>query len=367
MIIWLAFLAVGESRALTVSAPLDVQAPATCEYGPNIPPPAPAAATGFNHCALNADFSQPGGYFSNPANFMDCAGARTSSRFFMMFQWTTYKAAPCDRFSIVMDGTSQAARLQFFQTDQNNFVHLNWPWQENWQSGPIGFQGGPNGLGLPFQGYFELTWRAPASTLNAVPSGQGWMPIAFWLRKDDQYSATSWIETDFFEISTGRSSPSSGWPWHLTAMRDWTCAPGCSGIVTPGGGWRQAPVPAPACGSDCGDADWDEVPMDFTVYHKYGFLVTSDESTALAMCLYVDDQLRRCQKGSAGSNPALQYKQMHNFITIWLGPQVGSIASGVELDMYLQSIRVFECNDYASSTCPTPVYCPTGACYDGAS
>src|SRR5215472_7277962 len=42
-----------------------------CDNGDALGTPATAAAAGFSHCVLNADFTKVGGFFGNIANFID--------------------------------------------------------------------------------------------------------------------------------------------------------------------------------------------------------------------------------------------------------------------------------------------------------
>jgi hypothetical protein len=225
-------------------------------------------------------------------------------------------------------------------------------------------------MGLPFEGYFEITMRMPIESLNANPPDKWWLPLAVWLQKNDTYRLAYWLEIDFFELNQlGHSTPQQGWNWHLTAVHDWTCAPDCGGYggaVDPEGPVLPPPLPPSQClngAGDCGDAYWDGRPQDFTIYHKFGFLVTSDEKSAISMCLYIDDVLQRCGRGYAGTRPSTQYHQMHNDFVIWLGSW--TMPPGNQLDLYIKSMRVFECDAYSSTTCPSPVICPTGSCFDG--
>src|SRR5690242_2716169 len=81
--------------------------PATaCDNGDTIPVPAMAAAAGFSHCVLNADFTKLDGFFSKISNFIDgCGGVGTE--IFQAYYAYSGIQVPCNRITIEQDGGTQ--------------------------------------------------------------------------------------------------------------------------------------------------------------------------------------------------------------------------------------------------------------------
>ena len=115
----LAVVSLVEAQQLSTNLSLQV-APAkdiACDQGPNSPTlPQMAAAAGFTHCALNADFTKVGGAFSDPAKFIDGCGA-TGNRIFQAYYAYSATQVPCNRMTIEKDQGIQVLHLRYLHGD----------------------------------------------------------------------------------------------------------------------------------------------------------------------------------------------------------------------------------------------------------
>src|SRR5262249_54462026 len=81
--------------------------PATaCDNGDGLGTPAMAAAAGFSHCVLNAEFTKVGGFFGNIANFIDGCGG-TGTKIFQAYYAYSGIQVPCSRMTIESDSGTQ--------------------------------------------------------------------------------------------------------------------------------------------------------------------------------------------------------------------------------------------------------------------
>jgi hypothetical protein len=330
-----ALLAPGLAYAANPSANLPVQiVPAgsniACDAGPTYTGsvPAPAGGAGFTTCALNADFSNS--YYSKTATWINECGATTPWRFYLQGQFGG--SVPCNRLTIATDPTfgGTVAHFQYLQNDKatigQNIFQLAWPgaWLTTTGFPPY----------LPNEMYYEISFRLSPATLTA---GTAW-PIDIWQETTRSPCGPgggpcppSWVEIDFMEYDD-LGQPGSGFKW--------------------GGGIIDWPYGNPAYGPVTVGA------TDLSVYHTLRVLITSDESSAISKCTWIDATPYGCIQvhpqnvpGADAQTTAEEYHQWNNAITFFLG-QGGASSISSNLDAYIQSIRLWECSGYKTTRCP---------------
>jgi hypothetical protein len=84
-----------------------------------------------------------------------------------------------------------------------------------------------------------------------------------------------------------------------------------------------------------------------TDYHKYGTLLTSDGSTEIYTCGFVDDRLQGCGGVNAASQPASFTTR--NRVIISAGSNQGTAA--VNIDMNVKYINVYSCTNWQTQMC----------------
>jgi hypothetical protein len=296
--------------------------------------PAPALAAGFTTEALNADFTVPGGAYSNTATFINECGATTPWRFYVQGWFNSFgdnTTDPCSRVAITTDSGLQVLNLKYLSTDDSlspsHVISLSYPGY--WLS-TDGYPYFPN------ETYVEITLRVTPASVNNGQVTPG--PIAFWMqgrRSRDGSIPSYWLEPAGFERD---GPPPNAWG---SGIIDWENS--CSGHGPPA--WCQYNPPTKFT------ADW-------TTYHKLGILLTSDESTVYSHCLWLDD----IPLGSpAGPHTCLQmspthpsYFQSDNVLIMLFGSGSHS-GSFPNMDMYIKSFKVWSCANYQTAGCPGPV------------
>ena len=307
-----------------------------CDNGPNAGAvPAPAAAAGFTRCALNADFTQVGGFFGNVATFMDGCGG-TGNNLFQAYYAYSGVQVPCNRITIEQGRGSQVLHLRYQPGDS---AGTDYPARPLEFAYPTLMHGGavesgwpqPTGAGalngFPQEMYAEITFRTTKASLNTGQPGQN-IPFSWWQMGASGQPSSSTVEVDYIEINSD-SNGGSGW-LNATGMREW-----CSV-------------------SNCAFPDTQIVSYaDYTRYHRFGVLVKSDEQTFFFKCFYIDDALQGCQILSPVDPAAFKTRDnSFNYLVVWAGNN--GLESNNPTDIYIKSARVWECPSYQTTTCPTP-------------
>ncbi len=264
------------------------------QVGP--PVPAAAAAAGFTTLAANYDFSQP--LYAAQSNWLDCNDNNSS------LPWHAgvpgLSSASCNIFQGVDPSTGQTI-MHFIQTPSD---------------GAGRFMGMQTKVGstitVGFQNYFiEAIYRI-GTACNAPSNTCG--PNGVWTWNDDAQG--NHIEWDFMEEFGDQGGFADGSP------------------QPPGWFSYQA----------------NNLPAGYSVfnYHKVTSLITSDGSSSKIDCGYVDDRLQMCAAATDTNSSIYSTK-------FWL---IASTQSGADsqtpngnIDMYLQSIKVWTCPSYQSGAC----------------
>jgi hypothetical protein len=317
---------------------------AACDNGDDRRAPAMAAAAGFSHCVLNADFTKVGAFFGNVANFIDGCGG-TGTKIFQAYYAYSGVQVPCNRMTIENDSGTQVLHLRYQRGDSsgtgtirplefayptlkhNGAVQSGWPQPAS-----------PGTESLPQEMYAEITFRMPKTSLDQGQLGKD-IPFAWWQMGGIVQSVPHHVEIDYIEINSD-SNFRSGWN-NSTGMREWGCAtfPNCA--------WPDQPI---------------VTHTDYTQYHKFGILVTSDEKTNFAKCLFIDDALQGCQRLSPVDATAYRTDRSKflNYDVVWVGNNGGNAGPNFEpinpVDVYIKSMAIWECPSYATTNCPASSY-----------
>jgi hypothetical protein len=313
-----------------------------CDQGPALAVPISVVQTaGFTHCVLNADFTQVGGFFSKTSNFIDrCGGA--GNKIFQAYYAYSGAQVPCNRMTIEMDGGTQVLHLQYLRGDSSGTgvirpvefayptLHHNGGVQSGWPQ-----PASPGTESLPQEMYTEITFRMPTYSLNQRQLGKD-IPFAWWQMAAAGLPPGGSVEVDYIEINSD-SNFGRGWN-NSTGMREWGCNP-CASLNQP-----------------------IVTHVDYTQYHKFGVLVTSDEKTNFAKCLFVDDVLQGCQTISPSNAVAYRTDRSKflNYVVVWVGNNGGDAGPDFEpinpVDVYIKSMTIWECPSYATTNCPAASY-----------
>ena len=300
-----------------------------CDYGPNYTGTLPTAVqnAGFTTCSLNADFTS--GFFSSDVSTWvnGCgASAQQWGRFVWEAPWGSPGSAPC-RVAMETDSSIGKSVLHLQQTPADLATHSFWSWDyPGWQQS---VSGGPT---YPVYMYIETTLKFSAASLTEGGGQAG--PIDIYINGYNSPGVGGGFEHDFIEYGGG--NPNYGSFAHF-----W--------IGGTGYGVNAISFTA-----------------DLSQYHKLGFLVTGDGSNKTAQCVWVDDVGKGCFSMQASgycsgySNPAAcqswSFIEHGGIISIFMGQ--GQVNQGPNnVDMYMQTERVFTCAGYknASTFCTGPV------------
>jgi hypothetical protein len=99
------------------------------------------------------------------------------------------------------------------------------------------------------------------------------------------------------------------------------------GCGNPGGGWCATP--------------WSGKISDKSVYHTYGFRITSDGSTDAVVCAYIDNVFQSC-----GSQHPQSDQYTNRGILIF---QNGNTSN--DRDAFLEFVRVWSCTNWKTTMC----------------
>jgi len=289
--------------------------------------PAAAATAGFNTLALNSDFSQP-----QPTGWFGCIGSGPGHIWYAGIEGGDTLAAPCSttggttRYNLVTDALTgtQALDLSFKSTDLMDGARRYTTIQT------VDDQGSPPNaccvLGelFPYGFYMEATYRVattPAVPLNAI-GGTWW---GFWQGGQGLAPYTNphvTIEIDhpeqhgeLFGTCCGNYGPDSDW-----AVLNWSGA----------GGGGYFPSDAYLNG------------YDTTAYHTYGVKVTTDGSSGLVVCSYVDNNQKGCNTFT--SSNAAQYAE-RKYPILFAGLACYAPGSGLTSTCINRPISsIYQCN-----------------------
>jgi hypothetical protein len=325
-----------------LSGPVTVQSvpPATCDNGDPLSVPSMAGAGGFTHCVLNADFTKVDGAFNDTAKFIDGCGAR-GNRIFQAYYAYSGLQVPCNRIKIEQDNGIQVLHLQYLHGDSAASgvgalplefayptLHHGGAVQAGWPQ-----PAGPGAESLPQTIYAEITFRTTVSSLNQAHPPPNFIdfPISWWMMNGNNNPfVPQGIEIDYIEI---RSDTNVGNGWNgTTGMIEWGCANG------------KCPRPNQPISSF----------VDYTQYHKFGILVTSDLKTNMAKCLFMDDLLQGCQHITPSDPIAYRTDRpiFLNFVVLWLGTFGRHIIETVNpVDVYVKNITIWDCPTYLTTNC----------------
>jgi hypothetical protein len=305
------------------SADLSVQIVPPPPPNPVVPPQ--AAAAGFTTPVVQADFTVPGNFWSNTANYITNCGApnsvsgQPSTWHFTYVQWSVGTKLPCSRTAITTDPTFGGQVLN-----------------EQMQIGDFGTQGVAlefpavvNQLGtwLPNGYYIKIVARCDAGCVQNSGGVQG--HVAFWSHTVN-YSDASTVDNDDWE--TFLNLPRF---YYCGQINEW---PGPKGDYS---------VPYFPNGTICSA----QGTPDFTQYHTIEALYTSDGSTKTEQCVWLDGTLLKCSGGSFVHSTSYAEKDR-----AW-DSAIATYGGNPNFDenLYIKSIAIFSCANAGKSTCPGTV------------
>jgi hypothetical protein len=283
-------LAPGLAYAGTPSATLPGQ---IVPAGSDPTPPAPATAAGFTTLVLNSDFTTP--FYATLSNWLDCAGAGTPS-WFLIAQSGDSVAAPCSDIVVGADGSNgQTLQLTWHTADYISG-----------QRHGIDLTSAAGGAGKVFPNFYaEMTERVSGTPANMINMEGPWS----WAT----VAAGGIIEYDGIEIYNPTYTDS--------AVHNWGAGGAGPSI------WFGTAPPHPPSG-------WDA-----TQYHTYGYRVTSDGSTAIYMCAYIDNIAQGCTSVNNATGTQITSGQTNYLL---MGPNTAS-GSGNQVTMFVENVHIWSC------------------------
>lgn len=282
--------------------------------------PAPAVAAGFTKTAIDTQFSQAGTY-STLSNWLGGCGGPTSG-----FRWTAQflgsGSAPCGQINVEMDNNIGQSVLHLHQDPIFNQVNrpiIAFP--------DLPF--GSNGNFMPVEGYYEITFRITAASLNQPDPNHPFDIFTYFNATGPNHN--NWWEPDHIETQpTSSSVPDwvdGGLEWHGGSI--------VGGIGTPS-------VPSGANHSTFLES-----------YHTIGTLFTSNGSI-LWKCYYIDNAATSgCASYTANDSSIFSF---HDQVVI-VGWSQSKANGGADvnitnpIDIYIKNIRIFECPTWPATGC----------------
>jgi len=323
--------------------------------------PAPAARAGFTTQALNADFTATSGTYSTLAGFVDTCGASTTPRWYLAYPaLNATTQLPCSDLSFVNDtangGASKVLLVTFPtaawssagtpNTEDAATISLEWPAYSPYSgSNPCSITGWAAGC-LPNEMYAEWRFRIDhAGWDQNFTAGLG-THVATWAMGRGRtqptgggFDPTYWTEIDYMEM-VGNSGTTNS-PQCTVAP----CVDG--GMIAQGTGLG-------------GPQTWET--LDISQWHTFGVLVTSDESTAIWKCTYIDGVLNvpcTALTTASGQLPSShQYTQHDNVLSLaYLGTGAGAppfynIRPVNPIRGWYQYAQIWTCANYQTTGCP---------------
>ncbi len=312
--------------------------------------PAMAAAAGFTTQVLDADFTSPA--YSNPATFVDNCGTGLTGPHFVWAHFLSATRMNCaSDVTVIPDPDDPTGSPQVLSVScppsegcarQATGGNIQWP-HVLWQlSEPCNtFTAGC----MPIEYYFELVFRIPTA---------GW----------DQSSGAAHVN----HYWTGRNSdPSGGIPYPNVYMETdpfETVGPPSTNCAAQG-------IPLAPCYTQGGVENSNDPQVvttpqgefgqgtttDFQNYHTLAALVTSDGSSVIWECVFVDGALTNpsgtTQCISMTSQPSFSpggYLQHDNGFTTEFD-LFGTGNPVVPIQVLYKSLKIWECPNYQTATC----------------
>jgi hypothetical protein len=305
-------------------------------------PPPQAANVGFTTPALIADFSA-----SNASGLINCnIGDQSPSTFY--FQGTVGRPTRADytcsqnaRFMYDSVAGKRALELRLLESqivgypcDISGALLCNGTVIST--AAGCNFSGGNCGDPSPEtdypMGYYEFVYRL--NTPNGTAGGNADWSFWSWVPNAQTGPGCCGAQHDVLELDFDQSQGS-----------DASCDNGGLGV----GDWYSSGVPFFFLGPpNCFDAR--------TQYAKVGVLYTGNASV-MHFCFYLNDVQQQCADYTPKGTQATQRR----YIMLWIEPKCGQndgdatcFGSGWgEVDLFVQSVRIFTCADWQTSMCYT--------------
>jgi hypothetical protein len=338
-------LAYGGTATNTLNAPQVVD-----PHGSAPQAPAPAAAAGFTTCVVCMDFTAPsGGVWVNGAavagvnaaqtnTWLNCAGANPPIYYQGVNTGQAY--GPCPIIGTDPHGTN-ALKIQF----GTNIIPANGNFFNGIENGS-GYPPPSTAILVPTNSYTESTYWVSTWPLN----GNNQFPVysqGHWEGEFDgspQNDKYNWFEFDAYELCCDLSSPgaySSGWgTWagsHVGPTPNWyaTFPPNASNYRVDKG------------------------------YVKIGMRLTSDGSSNLYKCMWVNDVLANCISWPAGSISGEYYtwqlsdmssrmRFLYSPVGVYNNGNSNSQTLPSDMISWTKSINIWACSNWKTTACSTP-------------
>jgi hypothetical protein len=321
--------------------------------GASTPPPN-AAAAGFTKPVVQADFTKPGNFWSTPANYMTNCGAAHSVanqpstwHFTWSYQFTANELNCNASVSVVTDTAVtpnvQILKLQYlvsqFTTGNGGFGN----------AAALAFpnpgMAGTNTSWMPNEWYSKSVWRFDATTLAQQTGNETDASWSTNLVKEG--GGCCFFDEDAFEL-----------PFYSSGTHPTGCSP--TGITCACGQLNEWPGPAGNYSSPWFNTGLICVQEDFTQYHTFEYLATSDESTGVTICQWVDGTFNACASGALNgpANGNNDYLDRGRSILV---QAMNAHAPTSNMTLYLQSFELWSCPNFASGTCPGSTFVNGGS------
>ena len=292
--------------------------------------PGPAAAAGFTVLAGCSDFTTNSGTnyvvngsgstinWTNLANWLGgCGGPGSGYRWVYAYY---YGSTPsCGLIDLETDGTigKQVLHGRMNVGDSNGrWIGITWPDGNNVYGGP-----GPNGL--PFSYYVEVTYRTTSASLSQSDNQD--VQNFYNVFSGSGYGA--FFEKDYFEVQSGQFNGST---WLIGD-----------------GGIEWGPCNNGQCNFMNGQTDSER--SDVTQYHTYGSLFTSDGTSQVWKCAYLDGAAATANCGTLQTfvTPGV-LSQNHDNVALFM---YGDNPTNNDVHVYIQSFRFWVCpGSFGTST-----------------
>jgi hypothetical protein len=319
-----------------------------CAVGPDANIPAPAAKAGFTNCLFAADFTVPGGFWATKSNWLINCNASASQP----NQPSTWHMAyvnglaaqngwlPCSQVNIVTDtggGGTQALNETFLNSQQctgNQCVgSMEYP----------AVYGGPAGNSnwLATEYYSKLTVRYDCQTVTqttdcSINDGSNLGELGMFSTAEGN---PDWIDEDGPESDWGIDGVPSGQMGTCLSSTD----PSSSGSED-----------TAICTNTAAYPIIPKTPQDYTNYHTFEVLFTSNEVDALANCAWIDGVFVDCKARAVSDSMTVEMLTAHGRINDQF---IGIVGGGTPPWNYDQQAWVthwemWTCSNVATSGCP---------------
>ena len=271
-----------------------------------------AVAAGFTTLAANYDFSQP--FYATQSNYLTCITTSVPPYNTTWYQNSVYSAGvPC-AINQVFDAVAGA-----------NVLDLHWDtsYPHNNNNQILSTLAPDNGFvtSYPLGAYYEAKFRVSRNEYAAF--------AAFWAVGGYYHGAPSGAEFDFIELY-GDYYHSGGQPGWDNNTHNWPNGGACCGAfisgLAPGG-------------------------FDITQYHIYGMRITTDGSSAIEMCGYIDNMFQGCNPMPGSIVPNLFVR---SFVQLSMGAS-NNVQPAAPFDMDVEWVHVWSCASWQTTNCPGQV------------